>query len=70
MFDEFMIHTFSQKKNVLFKKLFDVSLVDYGVDGIGEFFSPLSSPSSLGFPISLALPVLPALPTLLDLPFF
>ena len=70
MFDEFRIHMFSLKKNVLFKKLFDVPLVDYGVDGIGEVFSPPSSPSSLGSPISLALPVLPALPTLLDLPFF
>ena len=67
MFDEF--HIFWVKKNVRCKKLFDVPLVDDGVDD-GRFFSPPSSPSSLGSPISLALPVLPALPTLLDLPFF
>ena len=36
MFDEFRIHMFSLKKNVLCKKLFDVPLVDYGVDGIGK----------------------------------
>ena len=41
MFDEFRIHMFSLKKNVLCKKLFDVPLVDYGVDGIGEIFSAL-----------------------------
>ena len=71
MFDEFRIHMFSLKKNVLCKKLFDVPLVDDGVDdGVEDFLSPPSSPSSLGSPISLALPVLPALPTLLDLPFF
>ena len=40
MFDEFRIHMFSLKKNVLCKKLFDVPLVDYGVDGIGEIFQP------------------------------
>ena len=31
---------FRWKKNVLCKKLFDVPLVDYGVDGIGEIFQP------------------------------
>ena len=40
MFDEFRIHMFSLKKNVLCKNFFDVPLVDYGVDGIGEIFQP------------------------------
>ena len=40
MFNAFRIHMFSLKKNVLCKKLFDVPLVDYGVDGIGEIFQP------------------------------
>ena len=71
MFDEFRIHIFWVKKNVRCKKLFDVPLVDDGVDdGVEDFFSPPSSPSSLGSPISLGLPVFPALPTLSDLPFF
>ena len=39
MFDEFRIHMFSLKKNVLCKKLFDVPLVDDGVDD-GRFFQP------------------------------
>ena len=69
MFDELRIHIFCVKKNVRCKKLFDVPLVDDGVDD-GRFLSPPSSPSSLGSPISLALPVFPALPTLSDLPFF
>ena len=38
MFDEFRIHMFWLKKNVFCKKLSDVPLVDYGVDGIGEIF--------------------------------
>ena len=67
MFDEFRIRIFCVKKNVRCKKLFDVPLVD---DGVEDFFSPPSSPSSLGSPISLGLPVFPALPTLSDLPFF
>ena len=46
MFDEFRIHMFSLKKNVLCKKLFDVPLVDDGVNGIEEIFQP-SEPSQL-----------------------
>ena len=69
MFDEFRIQMFSLKKNVLCKKVFHVPLIMV-LMVLGRFFSPPSSPSSLGSPISLALPVLPALPTLLDLPFF
>ena len=71
MFEEFRIRIFCVKKNVRCKKLFDVPLVDDGVDdGVEDFFSPPSSPSSLGSPISLGLPVFPALPTLSDLSFF
>ena len=70
MFDEFRIHMFSLKKNVLCKKLFDVPLVDYGVDGIGEIFQPSELSQLSRISNFSGSPYFPALPTLLDLPFF
>ena len=73
MFDEFRIRIFCVKKNVRCKKLFDVPLVDYGVDGIGEIFQPSElsqlsrisnfsgSPSSSSSSNSLGSPILSGL---------
>ena len=73
MFDEFRIHMISMKKNVFCKKLFDVPLVDYGVDGIEEIFQPSElsqlsrisnfsgSPSSSSSSNSLGSPILSGL---------
>jgi len=73
MFDEFRIHKFSLKKYVIYKKLFDVPLVDDGVDGIGEIFQPSElsqlsrisnfsgSPSSSSSSNSLGSPILSGL---------
>ena len=71
---------FRWKKNVLCKKLFDVPLVDYGVDGIGEIFQPSElsqlsrisnfsgSPSSSSSSNSLGSPILSGLWALWALP--